>query len=159
MAHKKKPIYTLRNGIRVIHENFSGRYVMVRIEANLKLFPNSAITPAGRQYVQRARVIMTAKLGRALRTDEHVHHKNEKRRHDDSLRNLELKGAFAHNSEHHRGMKHSADAKRRISATLRATYADGRRKRPNLRGRKNPFFGRKHTEAAKLKMRKSRRAA
>lgn len=119
------PLYSIGN-VHVISENRSGRYVMVRVITDERLFPNSADT-FGKQYVQRARAVMTGILDRALRDDEQVHHKKQNEKHNDALSNLELKDAFTHNSEHHRGLRHTAEVKARISHSLKVAYLEGRR--------------------------------
>ena len=141
---RKPPIYKL-GSIEVLHEKHNQRYVMCRIRANKRLFPRSKVDGSNRQEIQRARVVMTFLKGRALRSDEHVHHKDEKDKHNDAPSNLELKDAFIHNSEHHRGMKHTTETKARISTTLLEGYINGRCKPQPRFGKDNGFFGKTHS--------------
>jgi len=53
---------------------------------------------------------------------------------------------------------HSEEIKQRISASLRKSYAEGKRTRPDLNGEKNPFFGKKHSPEAREKMSKAARS-
>lgn len=52
----------------------------------------------GKTYLYH-RYLMAQHLGRELRADEHVHHKNEDR-YDNRLENLEVKPAAMHIAEH-----------------------------------------------------------
>lgn len=151
-----KPLYILKHGIKVFGEYAGGRYVMVRAGTH-KLFPNSKSDQYSRIYIQRARVVMTAKLGRILKSSEHVHHKNEKQKHNDRLSNLELLPGKKHGRLHKLGSHHTAKTKKCIGASLREAYEIGVRPKPNLNGPKNPFFGRCHTIKSKKQMRKSKR--
>lgn len=100
---------------------------------------------------------MTARLGRPLGRNEHVHH-GKKGRFIDTVDNLSLLSAAAHNRHHKRGSRHKASSKKRISESLLKAYASGRRKKPNLKGKRNPFFGRRHTKETKDKMKRIKRA-
>lgn len=152
----KAPIYELARGIKVINENKSGTYVMCTLEKHW-LFPNSKPSAQGRIYVQRSRVVMTAKLGRVLNRSEHVHHKNEKRKHDDRLSNLEILSSVKHNQHHHTGMQHTVAVKKQIGASLKKAFAEGRRVKPNLSGKNNPFYGKTHSMETRKKIVETRR--
>ncbi|MFY0760212.1 HNH endonuclease [Metabacillus dongyingensis] len=65
-------------------------------------------------YVFEHRVVMEMKLGRYLREDEIVHHKNEIK-HDNRLGNLELMDHTDHTVMHHIGMKRTSGTKEKIS--------------------------------------------
>jgi len=154
IPEKKKPIYELPYGIKVLHENYTARYVMCRIEAH-SLFPNSKITPQSRQYIQRSRVVMTAALGRPLAFHEHVHHINEDEKHNDDLDNLEILWSDEHNRHHKLGTKHTDSVKKQIGESLRKAYNEGRKVK-SLRsqvGENNNFYGKIHSEQTKQIMR------
>lgn len=160
MSHfnEKPPIYVLPHGIEVLSENHSCRYVMAYIIAH-PLFPNSKInndTSRPRQYLQLARVIMTSILGRPLARDEHVHHKDENV-HNNDPSNLEILTSDQHNKHHKIGYKHREEIKLQIGNSLKLAYVEGRHKSPDVKGDKNPFFGKNHTEETKAKISAARR--
>jgi hypothetical protein len=99
---------------------------------------------------------MTARLGRRLKTSEHVHH-GKRGTLCDAPSNLKLIDAGDHNRHHKTGAKHSTLSRRKIARSLRAAYSTGRRPRPNLKGRRNPFYGKTHTKEARAKMAAARR--
>lgn len=128
----KAHIYTLPHGIQVIGEyapNSVTPYWRVRIRPH-PFF--SALNVGGGLYVRRSRVVLSSVLGRKLERNEHVHHKNHDRS-DDRPENLELVDAFKHLSRHKTGVGHRDDVKRRIGASLRRAYAEGRRASPRHR--------------------------
>jgi hypothetical protein len=153
---KKEPIYTLDHGIKVISERKIGDRIYCYIEEH-PLFPTAWTNAFGRQSVQRARVVMTAHLGRALRSDEHVHHKNKRFKTRDTIANLEVMTSAEHNRHHKTGSTHRPESKAAISQSLKRAFRLGLRKKPDLRGEKNPFFGHKHTDESKKKMSEARR--
>lgn len=150
-----EPIYELAHGIKVVSENKHAKYVMCRIEAH-PFFPDKTILH-GRQSVIRSRAVMSAHLGRALLRSEHVHHKKKKFLHRDTIKNLELLTSAEHNKHHKTGTKHSDAAKKKISQTLKGMYDSGIRPKPDLRGKKNPFYGRKHSIATKRQIIRTRK--
>jgi hypothetical protein len=119
-AKRKPPLYVTPNcGIEVIGEcpTSDGRYIRCYIRPH-PMFSGTTVL--------RARVVMTDLLGRKLLRNEHAHHGAEGR-HVDTQSNLTLLSAAEHNSHHKTGSKHSAAAKRKISAGLRHAHAEGRR--------------------------------
>lgn len=136
---KQKPaLYVLPHGIEVVGEYApSGKnlYWRVRIRPH-RFFPTVPVIANG-CCVRRSRVLLAAKLGRALTPGEHAHHDDEDRD-NDTAGNLEMLTAAEHNRHHKTGTKHSEAAKARISAGLKRAIAEGRRSpppAPNWRGR------------------------
>lgn len=92
--------------------NITGRkrtpkgYVVVCI----KTHPNTDVLG----YVMEHRVVMEMALGRYLKANEVVHHKNEIK-HDNRLENLEVMDHTEHTIMHHTGAKRSEKTKRKIS--------------------------------------------
>jgi hypothetical protein len=127
----KAPLYVLPHGIEVIGEyaaRGSNRYWRVRIRPH-RFFPDVPVVYGG-CYVRRSRVLLAAKLGRALTPDEHAHHDDEDRN-NDSFDNVELLTAAEHNRHHKTGAKHQPESRTKTSATLKRLYAEGRmRARP-----------------------------
>lgn len=127
MPTKKPPIYTLPHGIEVIGEyapSRANRYWRVRIRPHA-FFPD--VKPvAGGLYVRRSRVILAAKLGRALTPEEHAHHGDEDK-YNDRASNIEILTPAEHNRHHKTGGRHADEGKARISAGLKRAYAEGRR--------------------------------
>lgn len=155
---KKEPIYVLAHGIAVISERRVRDRIYCSFEAH-PFFPNSTPSASGRISVQRARVVMTAELGRALKTDEHVHHKNPRRKRDDSVENLELLTAADHNREHKLGTRHRRSVRKKIGESVRKAIAEGRAKRYRWFGEANPFYGKKHSAETRKKISRARRKA
>ncbi|MFM9922718.1 hypothetical protein VLK31_06990 [Variovorax sp. H27-G14] len=126
MAKLKAPLYVLLHGIQVIGEyapSGQNRYWRVRIRPHA-FFPR--VTPRhGGLYVRRSRVLLAAKLGRALTAAEHAHHVDEdvNNEHPDNLVPL---SAAEHNRHHKTGFRHTEQAKARITASLRRAHAEGR---------------------------------
>lgn len=119
-AKRKAALYVTPNcGIEVIGEcpTSDGRYIRCYIRRH-PFFSGTTVL--------RSRVVMTDILRRKLLRNEHVHH-GEEGRHVDTPDNLTLLTAAAHNSHHKTGSKHSAEAKRKISAGLLNAYATGAR--------------------------------
>lgn len=56
------------------------------------------------------------------------------------------------------GILHTEEAKKRISVGGRLAYKNGTRRKQDLSGTRNPFYGRKHTEETKEKIRAARLA-
>jgi hypothetical protein len=151
---KKPPLYTLPHGIEVIGEyapSGKNRYWRARIRPH-PFFPKVR-NRGGGIMVRRSRVILAAKLGRALTPDEHAHH-GRNGCEDDSLKNLSLLTAADHNRHHKVGFKHSSESKKKISASLKLAIAEGRREPPP---RVN-WTGRKHSQEARKKMSATKQA-
>jgi NUMOD3 motif-containing protein len=55
------------------------------------------------------------------------------------------------------GLPHPEADKQKISDGLRRAYEEGRRQRPDLNGKKNPFYGKTHSPEARRKMSDARR--
>lgn len=133
----KAPLYVLPHGIEVIGEyapTAKNRYWRVRIRPHA-FFPNAPVISNGIS-ARRSRVILAAKLGRALLPTEHAHH-GEDGRFEDTPANLEVLSATEHNRHHKTGSRHTVDAKSRIGAALKRAYAEGRRARPAITNRDN----------------------
>lgn len=69
---------------------------------------------------------MTEHLNRKLWPHEHVHH-GKLGTENDTLENLELLDASAHNQHHKLGTKHTDESKKKISASLKTAYDRGLR--------------------------------
>jgi hypothetical protein len=93
--------------------NFKGRfverrsgYIMLAIEPTHRFACMGSKYPTSRRlYVREHRMIMAEHLGRALRRNEVVHHRNGKRG-DNRMRNLELIQGQAHHNGHTIAQKH-----------------------------------------------------
>lgn len=83
---------------------------------------------------------------------EVVHHLDEDRS-NNALANLVSMHDLCHQRLHHNGLVHTDETKARISASLKLAYAEGRRQHTVGAGSGNPFYGRKHSEEARAKMR------
>lgn len=121
-----EPLYILDHGIQVIAEypaRGKNAYVRVRIRPH-QFFPNAKIVSNG-ILVRKNRVVLAAKLGRALLSNEHAHHKDENRT-NDHPDNIELLTAGDHNREHKHGRKHSLESKAKKSSTMKKLYAQGK---------------------------------
>jgi len=148
----KTPIYILPHGIEVIGEyapSGENRYWRVRINAH-HLFDAKIVS--GGMYIRRSRVVMTSVVGRKLLDSEHVHHKDEDVN-NDSPSNLKIISPSEHNKHHKIGVKHSEEAKSKISNSLKSAYDDGSREKPDLHGEKNPCS--KLTEQQVIEIRSS----
>jgi hypothetical protein len=99
---------------------------------------------------------MTAHLGRRLRDDEQVHH-GRLGKLNDSIKNLKVLTTKAHNRHHKLGTKHTTATRNQIAESMRLAYANGIHKRANMRGKRNPFYGKRHTKAARTKISAARR--
>lgn len=129
------PIYVLQHGIEVIGEyapNPQCPYWRVRIRPH-RFFPNAPVVSNG-IYVRRNRVMLAAKLGRALLPAEHAHHDDEDRS-NDAAGNLDLLTAAEHNRHHKTGTVHRPESREQISQSLKRAYADGRRALPSITNR------------------------
>lgn len=123
-------LYTLDHGIVVIGEypaRGKNRYVRLRIRPH-RFFPDAPAVANG-ILVRKNRVILAAKLGRALLSNEHAHHRDENELNDDPD-NIELRTAAEHNQHHKTGGKHRQESKSKISESLKIAYASGARKKP-----------------------------
>lgn len=128
MAKPKTPLYVLPHGIEVIGEypcTEKNPYCRVRVRPH-PFFVGAKIVCDG-HLIRRNRVILSSMLGRALERWEIAHHKNEDRS-DDSPENLELLTTREHNAHHKTGAKHTDDAKRKISKSLKSVYQKGRKR-------------------------------
>ena len=132
MAKPKQPLYVLPHGIEVIGEyapKGKNKYWRVRIRPH-QFFPNVPVVSDG-CYVRRSRVVLSAKIGRALLMTEIAHHINENKT-DDSPDNLEIETPASHNSHHKTGVTHTAEAKAKTSQSLTDCYAAGARRRTRV---------------------------
>lgn len=78
-------------------------------------------------YIREHRLVVSRALGRALRDDEHVHHRNGDKT-DNRPDNLALVSPGTHQGFHHVGAKRTAATCRRISAAHEALWDEkGRR--------------------------------
>lgn len=122
----KKPLYVLPHGIEVIGEyapRGKNRYWRVRIRPHL--FFANVVPRHGGLDVRRSRVLLAAKLGRALTPSEHAHHDDEDV-HNEHPDNLVPLTAAEHNRHHKTGSRHTEQAKARIAASLKRAHAEGR---------------------------------
>lgn len=126
MGRPLKPaLYVLPHGIEVVGEyapNAKCRYWRVRIRPH-RFFAGTPMRSNGYD-VRRSRVLLAAKLGRALTPSEHAHHGDEIREHD-TPGNLEPLSAAEHNRHHKTGSRHSEASRAKTSATLKRLYAAG----------------------------------
>ena len=120
MSRKRKaPLYILPHGIEVIGEyapSGKNRYWRVRIRPH-PFFPAVRENKGGVE-VRRSRVVLAAKIGRALAANEHAHHGTDGCE-VDSLENLSLLTAADHNRHHKLGFKHSPESKKKIAYGFR----------------------------------------
>lgn len=126
----KAPIYVLAHGIEVIGEyapNTKCPYWRVRIRPH-RFFHGTPVVCNG-IYVRRSRVMLAAKLGRALLPSEHAHH-DDKDRSNDAPGNVELLTAAEHNRHHKTGATHRPESREKTSRTLKQKYAAGEMKKP-----------------------------
>lgn len=152
-CQQKSPLYVLPHGIEVIGEYAAtgkNRYWRVRIRPH-PFFPNAPVVSNG-ICIQRSRVILAAKLGRALTPEEHAHHRDENRD-NDAASNLKSLSAGEHNRHHKLGTTHSIEAKCQISRSVSLAISEGRLAPPKV-----DWTGRKHTEQAKQKISDTRKA-
>ena len=126
---KQKPaLYTLDHGIEVVGEypaTAKNRYARLRIRPH-RFFPGVPVVSNG-IYVRKSRVLLAAKLGRALSPAEHAHHDDEDRT-NDTAGNIELLTAAEHNQHHKTGTKHSAETKQKISDGLKRHHSTKKEK-------------------------------
>ncbi len=123
---QKAPIYTLPHGIEVIGEypaRGKNPYARLRIRPH-PFFPNVKVVSNGIK-VRRSRVLLAAKLGRALTQKEHAHHSDENRQ-NDTMENVVPLSPAEHNRLHKTGAKHRAESKAKTSASLKLAFAEGR---------------------------------
>jgi hypothetical protein len=149
----KPPLYVLPHGIEVIGEyapTAKNPYWRARIRPH-RFFPGVPVIGGG-LHVRRSRVVLAAKLGRALTAQEHAHHDDEDRTHD-TLGNLLLLSAAEHNRHHKTGSKHTAEAKNRISRSLRLAIAEGRRSPPP----RPDWTGKTHNQVSRERISSSRK--
>jgi hypothetical protein len=133
----KPPIYVLPHGIEVIGEyapSAKCRYWRVRIRPH-RFFPDAPVVCNG-IYVGRHRVMLAAKLGRALLPSEHAHHDDEDRS-NDAPGNVELLTAADHNRHHKTGTRHRPESRAKTSATLKRLFATGAMKPRQITNRDN----------------------
>jgi HNH endonuclease len=130
-----KPIYVLAHGIEVIGEyapTGTVKYWVLRIRPHW-LFPNVSIFSGG-MYVLRSRAILSAHLGRPLRSDEHVHHIDGNKTRD-VLSNLEVMPGREHVSHHKKGGTRRVGSNQLTSQSLKRAYANGTHSRPVIKNR------------------------
>jgi hypothetical protein len=133
MAAPKPPLYVLPHGIEVVGEypaRGKNLYWRLRIRPH-PFFPDAKVVFNG-IYVRRNRVVLAAKLGRALTAQEIAHHDDEDRE-NDAPDNLESKTHAEHNRHHKTGSKHREESKQKTAASVRLAYAEGRHAPPVIR--------------------------
>jgi hypothetical protein len=121
--------YLLPHGIQVVGEyapRGSNRYWRLRLRPH-RFFPGVRAVN-GAIHVRRSRVMLAAKLGRALTPQEFAHHEDENRG-NDSMENLRLVSAAAHNRHHKVGSRHSEASRRKIGESLKRAYTAGKHRR------------------------------
>src|SRR5690606_39291446 len=109
MAKPKQPLYVPPHGIEVIGEyapKGKNKYWRVRIRPH-QFFPHVPVVSDG-CYVRRSRVVLSAKIGRALLITEIAHHINENKQ-DDSPDYLEIDSLATHKSTTKSGIIHNAE--------------------------------------------------
>lgn len=149
----KAALYVLPHGIEVIGEyapNDKCPYWRVRIRPH-PFFDGTPVRSNGYD-VRRSRVLLAAKLGRALTTQEHAHHDDEDRN-NETLSNLVPLTAAEHNRHHKTGSVHTLEAKARISVGLKRAIAEGRRRPPTG----SNWRGKKHASESKQRISESRK--
>ena len=79
------------------------------------------------RFIDEHRLVMEQYLGRKLRPDEVVHHKNGNKR-DNRIENLEIMTLSEHTRMHNKGRKSiiTQEIKRKISETLKGKYVGNR---------------------------------
>lgn len=150
----KPPIYVLPHGIEVIGEhkpNAKFPYWRVRIRPH-RFFPDGEVRSNG-VSVSRNRVLLAAKLGRALTRDDIAHHVDENKEHD-TMVNIELLTPAEHNRHHKSGSKHTADAKERIASSMKRAIAEGRHPPPP----RPDWTGKKHRPESRQRISETRKA-
>jgi hypothetical protein len=101
-------------------------YWRIRLRPH-RFFPGVKVV-GGAIQVRRSRVILAAKLGRALKPHEIAHHKDENRD-NDTMSNIERLTPAQHNRHHKVGSRHSTISKQKISESLKQAYVAGRHRR------------------------------
>lgn len=132
---RKAPLYVLPHGIEVIGEYAPTKqnpYWRARIRPHA--FFADVTERCGGIYVRRSRVLLAAKLGRALTSADIAHHGDEDKQHD-SPQNLVLQSAAEHNQHHKTGARHSTATRARIAEGVRRSYAEGRHPRSAITNR------------------------
>lgn len=128
----KQPLYVLPHGIVVVGEyspTGKNRYWRVRIRPH-PFFPTVKVVSNG-IGVRRSRVLLAAKLGRALTLQEHAHHRDEDRN-NDGADNIEPLSPNEHNRHHKIGSTHGADSRTKTSSSLKLAYAEGRHRKSTI---------------------------
>ena len=74
-------------------------------------------------YVMEHRVVMETALGRFLRVDEAVHHRNQVK-HDNRISNLQIISPGEHTRLHHLGSKRGEDACKKMSEVAKRRFRE-----------------------------------
>lgn len=94
-------------------------YVMVWADPD---DPIASAMADARGYVPEHRLVMAEQIGRPLRPNEHVHHRDEDTTNNDPS-NLELLTLASHNTIHHTGRKTTPEQRARMGAGGRRAMA------------------------------------